>query len=175
MAKKTKETILTPAQIISQQKKARQDAFLAAFAKCGVIGLACKNAGIARRTVYTWIDEELEFTDLWESLKEDYVEKLEQEADRRAIEGVDHPVTYEGEITATYKDYSDTLLIFRLKSLKPEKYRDNFHVTGKVEQAFDRETLDAIMKSPKARELARSMAAEIVAHQKPDGSSPVIH
>ena len=50
--------------------------------------------------------------------------KLDAEINRRAIEGVDHPVIYKGEITTTYKEYSDNLLMFRAKRLDPE-YRDN--------------------------------------------------
>ena len=48
----------------------------------------------------------------------------EKEIRRRAIEGVDHPVIHQGVITATYKQYSDNLLMFRAKRLDPE-YRDN--------------------------------------------------
>jgi len=33
--------------------------------------------------------------------------KVEAEINRRAIEGVDHPVIYKGEITTSYKEYSD--------------------------------------------------------------------
>src|SRR5688500_16617685 len=106
MAKK--KTQLEPSQTPSQQKKARQAAFVKAFADCGVIGKAASSAGISRRLVYEWIDTDSEFAQLFASVKEDYIEKLEQEADRRAVEGVDHPVIYEGEITDTYKDYSDT-------------------------------------------------------------------
>ena len=57
----------------------------------------------------------------------EYVEKLEAEVDRRAIEGIDHPVIYKGSITDTYKEYSDNLLMFRLKKLRPE-YRENYSI-----------------------------------------------
>ena len=50
--------------------------------------------------------------------------KLDAEINRRAVEGVDHPIIYKGEITATYKQYSDNLLMFRAKRLDPE-YREN--------------------------------------------------
>ena len=53
------------------------------------------------------------------------VGKLDAEINRRAIEGIDHPVIYKGEITATYKQYSDNLLMFRAKRLDPS-YRDNY-------------------------------------------------
>ena len=49
---------------------------------------------------------------------------MEDEIHRRAFDGFDHPVTYEGRITTTYKEYSDNLAMFRLKKLRPE-YREN--------------------------------------------------
>ena len=51
--------------------------------------------------------------------------KLEAEINRRAIEGVDHPVIHQGVITDTYKQYSDNLLMFRAKRLDPS-YRHNY-------------------------------------------------
>ena len=54
-----------------------------------------------------------------------YLGSMEAEADRRAMEGGDHPVIHQGKITATYKQYSDNLLMFRMKKLDPS-YRDNY-------------------------------------------------
>ena len=54
--------------------------------------------------------------------------KLEAEIKRRGVESIDHPVIYKGEITNTYKDYSDNLLMFRTKRLDPE-YRDSYQPT----------------------------------------------
>ncbi|MCH8089849.1 MAG: hypothetical protein IH955_07540, partial [Chloroflexi bacterium] len=51
--------------------------------------------------------------------------KLEAEINRRAIEGVDHPVIHQGVITDSYKVFSDNLLMFRAKRLDPN-YRDNY-------------------------------------------------
>jgi len=50
---------------------------------------------------------------------------LYAEIDRRAVEGVDKPVIYKGEITGTYMEYSDNLLKFRRKQRDPS-YRDNY-------------------------------------------------
>jgi hypothetical protein len=41
-------------------------------------------------------------------------------------------VIYEGKITTTYKDFSDTLAMFWLKGLKPERYRENVNLSGSV-------------------------------------------
>lgn len=66
-------------------------------------------------------------------IEQEYVEKLEAEVDRRAIEGIDHPVIYKGSITDSYKEYSDNLLMFRLKKLRPE-YRENYAAPEKGQQ-----------------------------------------
>jgi recombinational DNA repair ATPase RecF len=49
----------------------------------------------------------------------------EDEIRRRAIDGFDHPIIYEGKITGSYKAYSDNLAMFFLKGLRPDRYRDN--------------------------------------------------
>ena len=48
------------------------------------------------------------------------------EADRRAKDGVLKPVFYKGEIVGSIPQYSDNLLMFRLKALRPDKYRERF-------------------------------------------------
>ena len=52
------------------------------------------------------------------------VPNLEDEARRRALQGVEKPVFREGRQVGTVTEYSDTLLIFLLKARRPEKFRD---------------------------------------------------
>ena len=49
---------------------------------------------------------------------------LEDEAVRRAKDGVERPVYQGGKLVGHVQEYSDTLLIFLLKGARPEKYRD---------------------------------------------------
>ena len=49
---------------------------------------------------------------------------LEDEAVRRAKDGVEKPVYQGGKLVGHVQEYSDTLLIFLLKGARPEKYRD---------------------------------------------------
>ena len=62
-------------------------------------------------------------------------EALEDEATRRAAEGVDEPVFHQGAQVGTIRKYSDTLAIFLLKGAMPEKYRDNakLELSGRVD------------------------------------------
>lgn len=50
---------------------------------------------------------------------------LEQEAYRRAVEGVEEPVYQGGELVGTVRRYSDKLLEFLLRGRRPQVYREN--------------------------------------------------
>lgn len=58
---------------------------------------------------------------------EEAADVLEAEAWRRAVKGVDKPMTV-ATMREVVKEYSDTLLIFLLKGSKPTKFRDNSFV-----------------------------------------------
>ena len=85
---------------------------------------AAKAAGVGRRTVYEWRDEGGAFAEAWDEAEQEAADKLEREAWRRGVDGVDKPVTYQGRITDTYKEYSDRMLELPLKAHRPEKYKD---------------------------------------------------
>jgi hypothetical protein len=97
--------------------------------RCGFIVTAC--AGIVTdRTFYLWRRADPDFAAAAEAAVARYVESLEQEADRRAVEGVPRGIYYKGQLVATEREYSDSLLMFRLKALAPERYRERQEVTG---------------------------------------------
>lgn len=108
-------------------------AFLAALRKTGNVRKAAELAKIRRNTPSDYFRQhpgsalEAEYREA----VEEYADRLEEEADRRAFEGVDEPVygrvgkDQDGQI-GTIRKYSDTLLIFRLKALRPDKYRERY-------------------------------------------------
>ena len=85
---------------------------------------SARAAGIGRRTAYEWRDADKEFRASWDDAEQEAADKLEREAWRRAVEGTDKPVTFHGEITTTYKEYSDRMLELLLKAHRPEKYKE---------------------------------------------------
>lgn len=119
---------------LTPKKRAK---FLKHLAETGFVNRSAKLVGVSRDTVYRLAKRDPEFKVAWEDAIQDHIELLEAVADRRAVQGVDRPVTYQGRITAHYKEYSDLLLIFRLKALAPEKYRDNQKVAVHVQSADD--------------------------------------
>lgn len=113
------------AMVASIRTPEKEIAFLAALAATCNVTKACKAAGAGRMTVYEWRKGDEEFASRWEEAMRIGAEALEDEAKRRAFDGVDEPVFYLGVATGTVRKYSDTLAIFLLKGALPEKYREN--------------------------------------------------
>lgn len=121
---------------------AKKAAFLAAFAECGTVRHAAEAVGVDRSTAFRWLQNDPEFKAAFDDAEQQAADALEREARRRAIEGVNEPVIWQGQMTMvedpetgeerplTVKKYSDTLLIFLLKGAKPEKYRERAEVSG---------------------------------------------
>ena len=105
------------------------DAFLAAYRECGSVSYAARAEKINRCTHYRWLQQYPEYTEAFAEAREEAADVLEQEARRRAVEGVEAPVFYKGEVCGTVKRYSDVLLIFLLKGARPDKYRERYEVT----------------------------------------------
>lgn len=109
--------------------KARQAEFIERLRENGgVVSYACRDVGIGRRTVYELRDRDESFREAWDEAVEHGTASLEAEAIRRARDGVSEPVFYKGAECGTVQRYSDSLLIFLLKSRRPETYRDRSSV-----------------------------------------------
>ncbi len=110
-----------------------QRSFLAAFRQMAIIRRACKVAEVGRRTHYDWMDASPEYRAAFEAGKEDAVDSLEAEVFRRVVKGVRKPVGwYKGVAGGYVREYSDLLLMFQLKALRPEKYRERVEVRGSL-------------------------------------------
>jgi hypothetical protein len=121
-----------PAPAIRQPKKR---AFLAAYARLGTVRSAALAAHVARDTHYEWLRTDPEYAAAFEQAKDDAADLLEEIALERA-RGFD--VVAHDEHGNVLRDErgepivvrrgSDTLLIFTLKALRPDKFRDNARV-----------------------------------------------
>jgi hypothetical protein len=134
MAEKAAKTLqdLTPKK---RRKKAWETVFLDALAESGNVSKAAAVAHITRPTAYALRNspDAPDFTEAWEDALEEAGDLMELEARRRAVDGTQKPVFYQGDIVGHIREYSDTLLIFLLKAAKPEKYRertstDNYNI-----------------------------------------------
>lgn len=97
-------------------------AFLAALEETANVTSAAEAAGITRQNAYAYRRDSAEFAAAWDAALDMGVGTLEDEAIRRARDGVEEPIYQRGEYMGTIRRYSDTLLIFLLKAHKPERY-----------------------------------------------------
>jgi hypothetical protein len=86
--------------------EAWQSVFLSSFRQCGNITKSSEAAEVTRQAVFYAHKRDPDFRALYEEAKEESIERLEDVARKRATES------------------SDNLLIFLLKAMRPEMYRE---------------------------------------------------
>jgi hypothetical protein len=102
-------------------------AFLVGIAELGRITTAAKFAGVSRRIHYCWLADDPEYVIAFEKAKKYRGDTIEDALYHRGVEGIDRPLTYEGQLTGdVVKEYSDPCLILLAKGERPEKYRDSY-------------------------------------------------
>jgi len=106
--------------------------FLAELAKYGTVIGACKKANITRAYAATEYKRDLAFATAWDEAVQACTESIEAAAVGRARDGVNDK-----------RRYSDGLVPFLLKGMKPEKYSDRLdihlpNIDEAIEQLFAR-------------------------------------
>ena len=115
-----------------------QLAFLAAFRGRGVITTAAEDAGVCRQRHYEWLQFDPTYPARFATAKQESIETLEEELYRRGRDGVPKRLWHDGKPVmdpdtgkqAVEYVRSDACLIFALKSLDPEKYRERHEISG---------------------------------------------
>ena len=88
-----------------------------------------------------------DFALAWDVAVDAAADALELEARRRAVEGTEKPVFFQGYECGRIREYSDTLLIVLLKANRPGKFRERVEHTflkqaaREVREASDEELL----------------------------------
>jgi hypothetical protein len=103
----------------------REDLFLSLLSEGVSVCEACARAGIPRRSAYARRREDKDFATLWDEALAMAADTLEAEADRRGRDGWSEDVYYRGQVIGQRRRYSDRMLMFRLKALRPEMYKCN--------------------------------------------------
>jgi hypothetical protein len=92
--------------------------FLAELAHGASVTAAAEYAGVSRAMVFRWRRDDPR----WEEAMRMGVDRLEDEAHRRAVHGVVRPVYQGGAKVGEIREYSDTLLLAILRGKRPEVY-----------------------------------------------------
>lgn len=106
------------------------DAFLAALAECGILSQAAEAAGVDRATVWRRRQDDEAFAKACDEAIDMAADKLEGEARRRALEGVEEPVYQGGQLIGTKTVYSDSLLALLLKGRRKRVFAERVETTG---------------------------------------------
>jgi hypothetical protein len=108
--------------------KKLQERFLEELADTGSVSTAASVAGTSRTRVYELRKADPTFASAWQDAEEIAVDRLEDEARRRALEGVPEPLVSGGKLVRdgegkpiTIRRYSDNLLLALLKAHRPPR------------------------------------------------------
>ena len=106
----------------------KKNAFLQAYIEMGGhVSKAARAARVDRSTPYNWLAADPAYKEAFERAREQAADVLEAEVIRRGAHGIDEPVFYQGKVVGQIRKYSDNLLMFMLKGLRPAKFRDNYN------------------------------------------------
>lgn len=106
------------------------DAFLAHLAESGILTDAAAAAGVDRTTPWRRRQADPEFAAACDEAIDIAADKLEREARRRAIDGVEEPIYQGGQLIGTKTVYSDSLLALLLKGRRKKVFAERIEQTG---------------------------------------------
>ena len=110
--------------------RARRENFLKVLADTGSVTAAVAAAGTSRTRVYELRKSDTAFAAAWVEAEDIATDRLEDEARRRAVEGVAEPLVSAGKLVRgddgqpiTVRRYSDKLLLELMKAHRPQRDR----------------------------------------------------
>lgn len=115
--------------VFSESLKA---AFLDTLRETANVTVAARSVGISPATVYKHRRDDALFAERWDEAINEAVDMLEAEAHRRAFQGTEEPVFYQGCEVGYVRKYSDPLTMFLLKAHRPDKYRERSEVKQEI-------------------------------------------
>lgn len=152
--------------------ESRKEIYLAELRRTGLKPDACKATNVTRVTVSRHREKDPDFAEAELQAMITYRRLIEDEIQRRGIEGVARPVYQGGEKVGSIRDYSDALLIRLAKRHIPE-YRDSIKVDQRTEHSgslaleADLSKLDA-----RGRSLLRDLLQCEIAEDEDDDDVP---
>lgn len=99
--------------------------FLERLRQTGNVTEAAGYVGLSRSRLYDLRARDPDLAREWRLALEDTTDRLEAEAIRRAMEGVEEPYFYQGKECGTVRKYSDSLMKFLLQARLPGRYAED--------------------------------------------------
>ena len=102
----------------------RQRAFIAHLAATGIVAHAARHIGASTEALYNLRKRAggEEFDQAWDAALDRGVERLEEAAIARAIEGVERLIVSGGKVLGTERRHNEGLVMFLLRQRRPERY-----------------------------------------------------
>ena len=99
------------------------------LAQTGAKCASCRGAGFGSKTLRRFRRDQEDWVSREDEAIMKYVESCEIKVDKRAFRGVPKGIYYEGVKVGSELHYSDSLAMFRLKGLAPDRYADRSKAT----------------------------------------------
>jgi len=135
------------------------ESFLHHLGRTGSVTFAAAHAGVERRTLYRLRARDEAFAGHWDEALQLGIDRLQDDAMRRALDGTERPVFRNGKQVGSVVQYDNRLLQFLLRAHRPEIYADRgkaaaaslpFDLVKRMAEAEKR--AEAHRKEQKARE-----------------------
>jgi hypothetical protein len=138
--------------------KARMRAFLRAYAELCMVKYAAQVAGIKRREHYRWLERYPGYRKAFEETRQGAADYLESIAVERATKGWLEPVRYKGRICGYVRRFDDSLLMFLLRGMMPEKYGVQRQEVSGPQQPLTQPEVNVVFVHSRAPDRPRPLA-----------------
>lgn len=104
--------------------------FLHHYAQHGLKATAAKAVGVTAYQIDKFAENCIEFETSLRETEELVADRIEAEVYRRAVDGIDKNIYYQGDICGTETQYSDALLQTLIKAKRRKQFGDKTELTG---------------------------------------------
>ncbi len=152
-------------------KRAR---FIAATEKGLSVSAAAETAGVNRTLLYKWRRRYADFAEQWDDATTAATEAIEDEALRRALEGVEKPVFYRGKQVGSFRSYNDRLLMLLLQRRRPSPNQQESLRVAEAQLARRLKAVEQREAAVREREEALRQMSPTVSVAAPPDLSPTV-
>lgn len=96
----------------------------------GFVSMTCMELNVAHKTVYNWKHEDADFCAAWDAVIQNSLDVLEREGYRRAHQGQEEDVWYQGQIVGSKVNKSDALLMWYINNKRGYTQKSDHRVGG---------------------------------------------